>query len=72
MRKIDSIGFDNDSKSSGGRNTITINKYFRKDFKLFWILALVVLVLAAPSLTPLKMVQNCPLISRESNQIRCN
>ena len=55
MRKIDSIGFDNDSKSSGGR--ITINKYFCKDFKLFWILALVVLVLAAPSLTPLKMVQ---------------
>ncbi len=55
MRKIDSIGFDNDSKSTGGR--ITINKYFRKDFKLFWILALVVLVLAAPSLTPLKMVQ---------------
>ena len=55
MRKIDSIGFDNDSKSTGGR--ITINKYFCKDFKLFWILALVVLVLAAPSLTPLKMVQ---------------
>jgi multiple sugar transport system substrate-binding protein len=55
MRKIDSIGFDNDSKSTGGR--ITINKYFRKDFKIFWILALVVLVLAAPSLTPLKMVQ---------------
>lgn len=55
MRKIDSFGFDNDSKSKGGR--ITINKYFRKDFKLFWILALVVLVLAAPSLTPLKMVQ---------------
>jgi multiple sugar transport system substrate-binding protein len=55
MRKIDSIGFDNDSKSTGGR--ITINKYFCKDFKLFWILALVVLVLAAPLLTPLKMVQ---------------
>src|SRR5688500_7389883 len=54
MRKIDSIGFDNDSKSTGGR--IIINKYF-KDFKLFWILALVVLVLAAPSLTPLKIVQ---------------
>lgn len=55
MRKIDSIGLDNDSKSTGGR--ITINKYFCKDFKLIWILALVVLVLAAPSLTPLKMVQ---------------
>ena len=55
MRKIDSIGFDNDSKSTGGR--ITINKYFRKDFRLFWILAVVVLVLAAPSLTPLKIVQ---------------
>jgi multiple sugar transport system substrate-binding protein len=55
MRKIDSIGFDNDSKSTGGR--ITINKYFCKDFKLFCILALVVLVLAAPSLTPLKMLQ---------------
>ena len=58
MRKIDSIGFDNDSKSTGGRITITINKYFCKDFKLFWILALVVLVLAAPSLTPLKMVKD--------------
>src|ERR671910_102439 len=57
MRKIDSIGFDNDSKSTRGRITITINKYFRKDFNLFWIMALVVLVLAAPSLTPLKMVQ---------------
>ncbi|HKQ21339.1 MAG TPA: extracellular solute-binding protein, partial [Nitrososphaeraceae archaeon] len=55
MRKIDSIGFDNDSKSTGGR--ITINKYFCKDFKLIWVLALVVLVLAAPSLAPLKMVQ---------------
>src|SRR5918996_925733 len=57
MRKIDSFGFDNDSKSICGRITITINKYFRKDFKLFWILGLVVLVLAAPSSTPLKMIQ---------------
>ena len=55
MRKIDSIGFDNDSKSTCGR--ININKYFRKDFKLIWVLALAVVILAAPSLNPLKMVQ---------------
>ncbi|HET8847569.1 MAG TPA: hypothetical protein VFM20_02165, partial [Nitrososphaeraceae archaeon] len=55
MRKIDSIGFDNDLKSICGR--ININKHFRTNFKLFWILALVVVILAAPSLTPFKMVQ---------------
>jgi multiple sugar transport system substrate-binding protein len=54
MRKIDSIRFDNDSKSTGGR--ITINKYFCKDLKIFWVLALAVIILVAPSLTPL-MVQ---------------
>jgi multiple sugar transport system substrate-binding protein len=54
MRKIDSIRFDNDSKSTGDR--ITINKYFCKDLKIFWVLALAVIILVAPSLTPL-MVQ---------------
>jgi multiple sugar transport system substrate-binding protein len=55
MRKIDSMGFDNDSKSTSGR--ISANKCSRKDFKLFLVLALVVVVLVAPSLHPLKIVQ---------------
>jgi multiple sugar transport system substrate-binding protein len=55
MRKIDSMEFDNDSKSTRGR--ISINKCSRKDFKLFLVLALVVVVLAGPSLHPLKIVQ---------------
>lgn len=55
MRKIDSMGFDNDSKSTSGR--ISANKCSRKDFKPFLVLALVVVVLVAPSLHPLKIVQ---------------
>ena len=55
MRKIDSKGFDNDSKSTSGR--ISANNCSRNDFKLFLALALVVVVLVAPSLHPLKIVQ---------------
>jgi len=55
MRKIDSKGFDNDSKSTSGR--ISANNCSRKDFKLFLALTLVVVVLVAPSLHPLKIVQ---------------
>jgi multiple sugar transport system substrate-binding protein len=55
MRKIDSTGFDSDSKFTSGR--IIFNKYFHKDFKLFWVLALVVVVLVAPSMHPLNIVQ---------------
>ena len=55
MRKIDSMGFDNDSKSTSGR--ISANKCSRKDIKPFLALALVVVVLVAPSLHPLKIVQ---------------
>jgi multiple sugar transport system substrate-binding protein len=58
MRKIDSLGFDNDSKSTSGR--ISSNKCSRKDIKLFLALALVVVVLVAPSLHPLKIVQGQP------------
>ena len=55
MRKIDSKGFDNDSKSTSGR--ISANNCSLNDFKLFLALALVVVVLVAPSLHPLKIVQ---------------
>jgi multiple sugar transport system substrate-binding protein len=55
MRKVDSMGFDNDSKSTNGR--ISIIKCSRKNFKLFLVLALVVVLLAVPSLHPLKIVQ---------------
>jgi multiple sugar transport system substrate-binding protein len=55
MRKIDSKGFDNDSKSTSGR--ISANNCSRKDFKLFLALALAVVVLVSPSLHPLKIVQ---------------
>jgi multiple sugar transport system substrate-binding protein len=55
MRKIDSMGFDNDSKSTSGR--ISANKCSRKNFKLFLVLTLVVVLLAVPSLHPLKIVQ---------------
>lgn len=55
MRKIDSKGLDNDSKSTSGR--ISANNCSRNDFKLFLALALVVVVLVAPSLHPLKIVQ---------------
>lgn len=51
MRKIDSMGFDNDCCR------FTIYQNFRNDFKLFLILALAIVVLAAPSLTPFKIVQ---------------
>jgi multiple sugar transport system substrate-binding protein len=54
MRKIDSMEFDNDSKSTIGR--VSANKCSRKDFKLFLVLALVIVVLVAPSLHPLKIV----------------
>ncbi|HEY7694588.1 MAG TPA: extracellular solute-binding protein [Nitrososphaeraceae archaeon] len=55
MRKIDSMRFDNDCKSTTGR--ISINKYSRKNFKLFLVLVLVVIVVGGPSLPPLKIVQ---------------
>ena len=55
MRKTEYIGRDNDVKTIYGR-TMT-HKYFGKDFKIILVLALVAVVLVAPSLSPLRMVQ---------------
>jgi len=55
MRKIDSMGFDDDSKFTTGR--ISINKCSRKHFKLFLVFTLVVVIVGGPSLHPLKIVQ---------------
>ena len=55
MRKTEYIGRDNDVKTIYGR-TMT-HKYFGKDFKIILVLALVAVVLSAPSLSPLRMVQ---------------
>ncbi|MDW0147773.1 MAG: hypothetical protein QOK59_03705, partial [Nitrososphaeraceae archaeon] len=55
MRKTEYIGRDNDVKTIYGR-TMT-HKYFGKDFRIILVLALVAVVLVAPSLSPLRMVQ---------------
>ena len=55
MRKTGYIGRNNNVKTLYGRTTT--HKYFGKDFKIILVLALVAVVLVAPGLTPVRMVQ---------------